>query len=1199
MEIMGVRKETVAMHWLMAMATLAALVLGNARFAFGEADGTENLVPNGEFEMGADDEGVPHEWKLSIDPDDYRFTGKLSTESHSGRHGFCAERGLGRRRTSLASASFSLEPEAAYEVSVWVRMDSRFARDQVALRVSTDAGRTSFDLGVTRQWKRQAVTVSTERGTTSGSLRFSELGGLAERLYIDDVEVRKIGAREEERPINKTDLSSFEFPLYRPRLEHTAEEIEEIRSSMEGRDIHEHKWVQHAQPWLEKQLHFFEEGYDFKKYYTTGQHCPEDGSRLKPIIHTDGSTEMTCPKCKHIYNNEAQRACARALYNQEMAYAARSLGQAYALTGDERYARRAAEILVGFAGRYKAWGGGGHAVLYMLRESYAFLVPCTTAYDYIYDSGVLTQEDRRKIEEDFFRVAAEYYSNHADTNGRMNNRGAIHNHSVMCIGVAIADKGFVDQALNSPYSGFHALAAGTFDSDGFAREGFGYHTYTVSGLSPIAEMAYRVGVNVYKDPNYRRIFEAPPRMLLPGEEAMPRDYRIACKRFTEIGHPMAYPFGKEAEEGPPVPSYLFRDFGYGVLRSGQGKDQSYLSMTFGREAMFMGHAPAVKFGLVYYANGQLMTPMGAAKYGRELCGGWSRRALAHNTVNVDDGDQWGRNQGELVAFETTPRVQMMRATNSGAYGDVTLDRTLFLTDAYVVDLSGARADEGKHRYDLCYRVRGDWNCEKPSRRHEGPLGAGYGYQYLTNVRSARTDDMWTAHWRQDKASALRLSVLGDPNTEMITCTSPDNEDPDEEVAAVVARRWAQGTVFAAVWEPYRDIPFISQVNRLTVDEKMTDDRGPAGMGVEVIREGETARECFMAAYEPGPKTYGDIELDGELGCGRWDGEEPEFMSLVGGVRLARGGHSVEGSAPTSVYVERQPGGKLLVRTGNNGAGTLAVQGNLRKNVDVVSNDQAVQVRFQGPSSLLFAVSDGATYTVSGVESWHSVRLECEGAPDRVKSTRGDEAPVKAEGAVEGMVVGPLAGDGTLEGKNKVADGGFEINHRTRSDVDEPWECWSSYDFANFRGQYTYDDQVVHSGTYSLKLDEANWANEATRDAWIEQKVAGSGANKTYTLSAWVKASLDPTRVRLCVYGWDPNWGNDFEGGVSPRFDVGTEWQRISWTRTFGPDITDVHVMVKREHQVLGGDVWIDDVQLEEGDVPTDYEQDAWSEAEGK
>ncbi len=1163
-----------------------------------------NLVPNGGFE--ADTDGMPDGWELDVDSDDFLFTGKLSTRSHSGRYSFCAEKGMGRRGTDLRSPSFDLKLNAAYEVSVWLRMDSRFPKDTVRLRVRANTHSELFDLNVKRAWRKSTVLFRTESGTTSGSVQFDQLGGLAERLYIDDVEVRETEAEDDRPPIQKTDLSEFTFPRYRPRLEHTAEEIEEIKRSVEGRDIREHRWVQNADPWLEKQFHFFEEGYDFKKYWTIGRHCPVDATQLKPVIHPDGTTEMKCPACGRVYRNEEHRACARAMYNEQMARGAGWLGKAYALTGDVRYARRAAEILVGFAGRYKQWGGGGHAVLYMLRESNGFLIPCTTAYDYIYDSGVLSAEDHRKIEEDFFRVAGEYYSNHADTNGRMNNRGAIHNRNVMAIGSAINDRGFVDQALNSPHSGFHALAARIFDPDGLAWEGFGYHTYTLVGLSPIAEMAYRIGINVYDDPSYRKVFEAPLQVFLPGEvgpESRHRlldQYEIACRRFAELGKAIAFPFDKEDKvKVIPSSSFNFKHFGYGVLRSGEGEDQIYLSMSYGKEAMFMGHAPALKFGLVLYANRRLLTPRGMPSgYGHPLTGGWSRNPLAHNSITADDTDQWGRTEGRLIAFEAAPRVKVMRATDDEAYGGITLDRTLFLTDGYVVDLSGAYAKSGRHRYDLCYRSFGELSCPLPFEGREEPLGVGYGYQYLTDARSKRTDETWSADWRQAQDSALKVTVLGGPETEVIACTSPSNTDRDDDVNAMVARRSAQGTVFTTVWEPYREKPFLSRIVSLPVKGKGDGPDQAGGVGVEVIRNGSEATECFLASYAPEVKRYGDIELDGKVAAGRWeDGEaEPAYVYLVNGVLVRRGSHSVEASAPASIYVERLSDGGLLVKTGTGRSGSVTIEGELSAEVKVVSEGEQVEIEVQDRKALSFGATEEASYQVTGIDEWRNVRLECEAQAVREETEAEEAGPEVNASEPEGRIEVPLAEDGSLAGVNKIANGGFEVNYKTHAEIEDPWECWNSYYWAKFRPAYEYDGEVVHSGKYSIKIPQENWANEATRDGWIQQKVSGSGANKTYTLSAWVKSSLEPTRVRLCIYGWNPAWGRDFEGGVSPRLNVGTEWQRISWTRRFGPEITDVYVMVKREHQVLGGDVWIDDVQLEEGGETTDFAADAWTEA---
>ena len=69
--------------------------------------------------------------------------------------------------------------------------------------------------------------------------------------------------------------------------------------------------------------------------------------------------------------------------------------------------------------------------------------------------------------------------------------------------------------------------------------------------------------------------------------------------------------------------------------------------------------------------------------------------------------------------------------------------------------------------------------------------------------------------------------------------------------------------------------------------------------------------------------------------------------------------------------------------------------------------------------------------------------------------------------------------------------------------------------------------------------------------------------------------------------------------MSPEFSIGKHWQRISWTRSFGPGITDVFAMVKREFQLMGGDVWIDDVQLEEGERTTDFVADVWTKTAQK
>ncbi|MBI3945055.1 MAG: alginate lyase family protein [Armatimonadetes bacterium] len=1203
--------------------SLVVLLIGSLWLA-GDSSGTAaegahgpNLVPNGGFEADTAKPGFPDGWTFGIRGEDPLLKASLSPAAHSGRRSLCVTKALGRRGTALGSPTLSsspmaLKPRVTYEISAWMKIESPFPVDTVTLRMRTNTpgfrGQVGFDVKVTREWSRHTVALFTEADTTSGTLVFETLGDLSDRIYIDDVTVREAGAKAPPsdkswhppaRAIYRTDLTGFAFPKGHPRVERTAAEIEEMKRGMAGHDTREHPWVRDAGEWLERPLYFFEEG---SRAAPDGYQCPVDGAWLAPWAKADGSHGVTCPRCGKVYTTDAHKNRAREVITRNQAHGARVLARAYALTGDEHYGRKAAEIVVGFAHHYRQWGGGKRPTMYVLNECTMFIEPCVVAYDYLYDSGLLTPEQRRKIEEDFFRPAAQYYAPFADSNGRMNNRGAIYNSAILAIGAAMNDKELVDHALNSPYSGFHPMVAGMFDADGFSPEGMGYHTYTMSGLTPIAETAYRLGINVYHDPAYRKVFEAPLSVMLPGEEFQRSDYTVAVERFTEAGHLMEFPFGEDkVARACRLPSSNFREFGYGVLRTSEGADHIYVGMTYGPEAMWYGHEPNRQFSLVLYANGRAMTPRGRGPTYGDALAGWAVTALGNNAPTVDDMDHWGeRSNSRLLAFETAPRVKVMRASNDAAYPGIALDRTLFLADGYAVDLASARAGHGEHRFDLIYRLFGKLSCDLPFQARKGALGAGSGYEDLTDVRSARTGEGWSADWRQPGDSALRLSLVGMPATEVNACTAPVNAssgefadaDQKETVDALLVRRWGRGTVFAAVWEPYRDRPGITWAMALPVEG------GEArGVGVGVVKQGQPGSECFLASYAPGRRRFGDIELNGKLAAGRWRNPRaaPEYAHLINGVLLKRGPRSLEASKPATLYVEQLAPGRLLVKTGSASAGRLTLRrspfiGRLPGPVTVERDGQAVQ-HTERRGAITFQVAADASYQVSGVTDWQSMRLanEAAAAPEPKPAALPD-LTVRPEPGPEG----PLTTDGTLAGKNKIANGGFEVNAETHPALATPWERRSSYYATKLGNRHRYDGEVARSGRYSLRIRGEQYY-QATLRGLAEQRIAGSPAGKTYTFSAWVKASMEPTRVRLVLYGWNPKWGRDFEGGVSPEFTIGTEWQRFTWTRTFGPEITDAYAMIMRPYQIMGGDVWVDDAQLEEGAMATDFAPDAWSE----
>jgi len=99
-------------------------------------------------------------------------------------------------------------------------------------------------------------------------------------------------------------------------------------------------------------------------------------------------------------------------------------------------------------------------------------------------------------------------------------------------------------------------------------------------------------------------------------------------------------------------------------------------------------------------------------------------------------------------------------------------------------------------------------------------------------------------------------------------------------------------------------------------------------------------------------------------------------------------------------------------------------------------------------------------------------------------------------------------------------------------------------------------------------------------AWAFDTVNGQGANKTFTVTAWMKAT-EPTKVRLCLYGHKPGWGREASGALSKIFIADHQWKQITHENTFEEGITRVSLVLIRCPQLEGGEVWFDDIEVVE------------------
>ncbi len=171
-------------------------------------------------------------------------------------------------------------------------------------------------------------------------------------------------------------------------------------------------------------------------------------------------------------------------------------GIAWQLTGDERYARRVADMLAAYADLYPTLGfhpvtlskTPGRIFWQTLNES-VWLVHASMAYDCVYD--YLTPAERKRIERDLFRPMADFLMNGMEDN-RENNKvfNRMHNHAtwataaVGMIGMAMDDEELVHKALygsdgTGRNGGFMQQLDYLFSPDGYFTEGAYYQRYAI------------------------------------------------------------------------------------------------------------------------------------------------------------------------------------------------------------------------------------------------------------------------------------------------------------------------------------------------------------------------------------------------------------------------------------------------------------------------------------------------------------------------------------------------------------------------------------------------------------------------------------------------------------------------------------------------------------------------------------------------
>jgi hypothetical protein len=598
------------------------------------------------------------------------------------------------------------------------------------------------------------------------------------------------------------------------------------------------------------------------------------------------------------------RGDAPAKAHDALSKACGTLGRAYLFTGKAVYAQKAREILLGYAERYEKYpehrgvnkNDSSKVMAQRLSEA-MWLTPMIEAFDSTYDSGALTDADKKAIESGLIRpclkmihrkdpkeLAAGLDKSAPGWRTAVPSRPAkpqvvgnwtnFYNFATIAGGAALGDQDLIDLAV---YDTKKNIQAG-IGEDGMWGEGaVGYQMFAMQALLPALEIAARQGIDLYSFENCRLkmpldavFWYAYPdgscagindsaRSRLGGWSAMVYDFAWLRYRDPNYAYIVneaprqlhvtegVYYFTRVCDKVPEparvtaYPSVVFDTLGYAVLRD----DRSFLLMDYGRHGGTHGHYDKLNL-LVYAAGDELGGEPVFHRYEDALHGEWTVQTLAHNTVTVDERSQVACD-GKLLCFEDAGPLKIMRAETAGAYPGVLLDRTVVFTGDALVDLYRGRSQR-EHVWDRTLRFQGKLrDAAEQLQKAQDPLGARGGYQHLRVAATKAADQAVSFTWETEKTQ-LQAAVAGAPGLTAVTALGPDKDE------MVLLRQKGPRADFGAVFSvtPWGDAP--QAVKWL--------DNGEAVAALAFEKGGDTVQ--IFVAHKAGAWQTGDWKSDARV-----------------------------------------------------------------------------------------------------------------------------------------------------------------------------------------------------------------------------------------------------------------------------------------------------------------------------------------------
>ncbi|MBP6963257.1 MAG: heparinase II/III family protein [Armatimonadetes bacterium] len=469
-----------------------------------------------------------------------------------------------------------------------------------------------------------------------------------------------------------------------------------------------------------------------------------------------------------------------------------NLSFAYLYTGDEKYARKALVMLDRIAAIYPAMDHNKQSryaqefapayrgkIINMIWET-GTISKLTTAYDNVFEAvakeGAWEGSDSPLAGRTYADIRANIETNllregvRCIYGGDIRGNYGMHQQALLKLAIVLQDdevtKRAVDYILNNA-EGNTGVEGFNYALDNFIfREGVsfevapGYCLGWSSHLSSVAELLQRLGVDIYSQRKFRRMYTAYFDIQVLGintpaigdsgglnlRVSNPSTYMarlgldafgdpIFAKFLLDRGIFGEKTFGNSGDlRFPALDEATLRrkasvadggisgtrnlgGYGLGILEHGTDRDGVGLALYYGPAEAGHAHYDRLAFELVGYGK-KLIPDFGYPQFAAEHKDrpAWETHTLSHNTVSVDSSRQTTKHRGVLNFFAESPDVQVIDVSAPDAYSSAHEYRRMMMliggeSEApYVVDffrVEGGRShDYSLHGFDGKFTTQG-------------------------------------------------------------------------------------------------------------------------------------------------------------------------------------------------------------------------------------------------------------------------------------------------------------------------------------------------------------------------------------------------------------------------------------------------------------------------------------------------------------